>query len=469
MASLLDDLRDIERFFPKGATRTLLAQLDEGIAEINSYRPLAPDLVKKISDLTLTDRVRSSAVTEGNRLSKRETIMVLSGRVIEAGLRRDEVEVRNLARAILEMESLLSNGERPSEQLARHLHGIVLANLSPNAGRYRDGAVAITGAPYAPPLAAEIPILMRSLFEMYAEYERKMFTDGEFNHHPVVIASWLHWALARIHPFEDGNGRLARLLQDYVLLRAHYVPSTLQPEDREGKYYESLAEADDGNGRHFVEMIARNSLKTVDTYLTVIREERERRDWLSDIIQVAKERVRQSDYRRFLVIQRTSNLLRNEFALVTEQLAVQMRGIASLRFRDYKNLAFEQFQQIEREGRAKRTWFFGVEIRVGENRLRYIFWFGGHHPRPDDIVAEEEWPSKVVILVSVEDEEEYYRLLDAIEEDRVTLREIVPANSRFWRRRYNPVSKKMEWDTDVTAGAIVRQFYEEVFRRIGIV
>jgi len=112
MASILEEIQDIQRFLPKGATLALIEQLDEGVKEINAYRPLAPELVKKISESTLLDRVRSSAVTEGNRLSRRETIMVLSGQVIAAGLRRDEIEVRNLARAILEMEDLLSREER---------------------------------------------------------------------------------------------------------------------------------------------------------------------------------------------------------------------------------------------------------------------------------------------------------------------------------------------------------------------
>jgi len=350
--------------------------------------------------------------------------------------------------------------------VARHLHRIVLEELSPNAGKYRQGDVAIAGAPFSPPSAVDVPPLMHALFKILAEFEKE--------NHPVVVASWLHWALARIHPFEDGNGRIARLLQDYILLKARYVPSTLQPEDREGVYYESLAEADKGNGRSFAEMITRNALKTADLYLAIIREQKERDQWMRNITQMAKERVKQSDYRRFLVVQRGSNLLKNEFALVSRSLADEMRGFVQIKFRDFKSLDFEQFQQIEREGKAKRTWFFGIEIRVGESRLRYIFWFGSHRQRPDDIVDISRFPSKVAILVSVEEEEDNYRLLDTVEEDQVTLREIIPAGASFWRRRLNPVAKKkekmeMEWDVDITAGRIVRDFYSEVLRKIGVV
>lgn len=58
-------------------------------------------------------------------------------------------------------------------------------------------------------------------------------------------------------PFVDGNGRVARLVQDYVLLKNNYVPASVQPEDRERNYYEALEGADLGDGEDFLEIVAK--------------------------------------------------------------------------------------------------------------------------------------------------------------------------------------------------------------------
>ncbi len=78
-------------------------------------------------------------------------------------------------------------------------------------------------------------------------------------------------------------------------------------------------------------------------------------------------------------------------------------------------------------------------------------------------------PSDIVILVSAEEDDNYYRLLDDIEEDRVSIREAVPSGGLFWRRRYNPISERSEWDTDVSGGEIARTFIQEVLGKLGLV
>lgn len=66
-------------------------------------------------------------------------------------------------------------------------------------------------------LAAETPIKMGELIEWLREEEEKK------DMHPVVLASLLHYNFVRIHPFDDGNGRLSRLLMNYILFK-HGLP-----------------------------------------------------------------------------------------------------------------------------------------------------------------------------------------------------------------------------------------------------
>ncbi len=457
-SSEIQEVLNIEMFEPRGASLELINQVQEAIYEIAAKRPLSPHVIGRLEQEILTDRVHSSAVTEGNRLSKRETLVVLSTGVIEAGTRRDEIEVRNLAESIAEFENAIRRKETLSPHFVRQVHHILMRNLEETAGNFRNEDVAISGASVRPPSFLDVPELVREVLQFYESCNDSV---------PILQkAAWLHWSFARIHPFRDGNGRMTRLLQDYALLTAGYPPSALQPEDREGGYYTALEAADQGGGRPLLELIAKNTLRMADRYLSIIRDEDAKVNWLTGVVKAAKEKVKQSDHRRFLLVQRAANIIKRELFELTEQLTDSIPGL-TIRFRDYGSLEFDKFQSIENYGRAERTWFFGLEFRIEETVLRYIFWFGSHHSKPFDIA--DELPSKIVLLVSTEEEHSYYRLLDDLEEERVTLREIVPNGNVFWRRRFDPIAERSEWDTDITGGTIARDFFEEVIKKLGLI
>lgn len=459
MNASIDNLLSAGMFEPRGASVDLVKQVQEAVQEINAHRPLPQSVLERLQGEILADRVHSSAVTEGNRLTRRETIVVLTTGLVEAGSRRDILEVSNLAEAITQVEETLRRHDPLTAHLVRHLHSILLKEIDDTAaGKYRTEDVAISGAKVQPPSFLDVPDLVQQVLTS------PILQDETIN--PVQKAAWIHWAFARIHPFRDGNGRIARLLQDYVLLRANYVPAPLQSEDREGGYYSSLEAADMGGGRPLLEVVAKNTLRMADRYLSIIREEDAKKDWVAKITLAATEKVRQTAHRRFLGVQRSAIILKTEFFNLTSTLSESIPGVV-IRFRDYGSLEYEKFEQIDKFGAAKRTWFFGLEFRIDETVLRYVFWFGSHHRRASDFSAT--MPSNVVILVSGEEAHEYYRLLDELDEDRVTLREIVPAGPMFWRRRFNPVQSQDEWDTNVTGGAIARDFIEEVLAKLGLI
>lgn len=98
---------------------------------------------------------------------------------------------------------------------------------------------------YTPPEHVESQ--MERLLKLYEE------TDGE---HPVTRAAWLHHRFIRIHPFEDGNGRVARALTLLVLLRARYAPLVVDRTQR-GTYLEALDQANAGDLRDLIRLFAR--------------------------------------------------------------------------------------------------------------------------------------------------------------------------------------------------------------------
>ncbi|MDV2467406.1 Fic family protein [Acinetobacter chinensis] len=425
--------------------------------EIDEQRPLAPYIVEKLQEEILFDRVHASAVIEGNKLSRRETIVVLSNGILEAGSRKDQQEVINLADACIYLQDCLDSNQELSVKLIKELHQKLLAKLdNENAGVFRNIDVAISGAKVSPPSHMDIEILIRKVIEVA--------NLSEF--HPIHKAAWIHWAMARVHPFVDGNGRIARLIQDYILLKHRYVPASVQPEDREKNYYDALEKADMGNGEELLEVIAKNVLRMSQRYLSIIRDEKSRTSWVKNIARAASEKVRQTDHRNFLITQKTFDTLKLEFSNVCAELSNELSDM-HIGFKDYGSMDFDKYQKLKANGRASQTWFFGVLFAYGEVRQRFIFWFGMHHRSSDDY---KHFDSNVIcLLVSMEDGAGSNRVLDSYEsEDRITLRELVLENRSFARRRYNPINQKSEWDEQINPSDIVREFIQEVLTKMGL-
>lgn len=73
---------------------------------------------------------------------------------------------------------------------------------------------------------------------------------------PEVEAAWLHQRFAQIHPFQDGNGRVARALASLVFLRAGWFPLVVHRDDR-GEYIDCLEQADSGDLSALVNLLGR--------------------------------------------------------------------------------------------------------------------------------------------------------------------------------------------------------------------
>lgn len=109
----------------------------------------------------------------------------------------------------------------------------------PNNPRRSDGTV----HSYAPPEL--VPSEMGNLVDWFCEHEGVA---------PELEAAWLHHRFTQIHPFQDGNGRVARAIASLVLIRAEYFPLSV-PAERKGEYIDALEAADAGEITELVEFI----------------------------------------------------------------------------------------------------------------------------------------------------------------------------------------------------------------------
>ncbi|WP_305297542.1 Fic family protein [Parvibacter caecicola] len=157
----------------------------------------------------------SSAKIEGNPLTEEQ-----ANRAIEDEHRhflKPEEEVRNYYRALEILDAHLEQRTSPSMELLLEVQQAVIAGASSEKiglrGPMPPGVLfavydSATGAPeYIPPEASDILPLLNELFA-YVEAS---------DDHPLVKAAVIHYQIATIHPFEDGNGRTARLLSGYWL------------------------------------------------------------------------------------------------------------------------------------------------------------------------------------------------------------------------------------------------------------
>ena len=117
---------------------------------------------------------------------------------------------------------------------------------------------------YATP--EETPAKMEELMNWLRGHQEK------HDLHPVIVAVIFHHRFVSIHPFDDGNGRMARLLMNLLLLQDGYPPVVLKKEDRY-TYYAALRQADVGELTPFIELIGENLVHSLDIYLRGARGE----------------------------------------------------------------------------------------------------------------------------------------------------------------------------------------------------
>ncbi|WP_440948298.1 Fic family protein [Methanosarcina sp. T3] len=237
----------------------LLVRINEKMKQLNSMRPIPADTLGRLhEEMRLVHTYHSNAI-EGNTLTLQETKLILEeGLTIGGKSLREHLEVSNNAKAFDRMEELAKKKRSIDHIVIQEIHEIVTRSILEDAGRYRTRNVRITGAVKSPLDWSKIVKLMDELIEKVAESKA----------HPIETASFLHHRFVEIHPFSDGNGRVARLLTNLYLIARDYPPVVLKKEDRK-KYYRSLRAADSGNLGPFANFIAKAVDENLTLYLSI--------------------------------------------------------------------------------------------------------------------------------------------------------------------------------------------------------
>ena len=225
--------------------------------EWNALQPLSDRDREMLSRRFTIDFNYNSNHIEGNTLTYGQTeILLLFGKIVGEADVRDvhEMAASNVGLKMMKEEALLK--ETPlTQHFIRTLHktllredytvyrtlpGGVQTSYVIHAGQYKtrpNSVITRYGDRFEYATPEETPALMSDLVDWYNDAER----SGKFT--PIELAAIFHYRYIRIHPFEDGNGRIARLMANYILTR-HDYPMIVVRSRKKKEYLEALHRTD---------------------------------------------------------------------------------------------------------------------------------------------------------------------------------------------------------------------------------
>lgn len=159
------------------------------------------------------------------------------------------LEIANQARVIEYLADFVAKGRsRITESDVLQIHALTIEGIYPCAGYYRDATtrIEITGTDHKPSQASQVRMDTRDMLEWLYE------VDGGKSHGPLRRASYVLWKINAIHPFNGGNGRVARAVA-YLVMVSEVAPIfagesfVTKLKARKSEYLDGLHAADKGD------------------------------------------------------------------------------------------------------------------------------------------------------------------------------------------------------------------------------
>ena len=174
---------------------------------------------------------------EGSKLTFRETADLLEKGITPRAKPLDDIKEAEAHEKVF--YDMLDYKKDLSLQIVLYWHKKLFESTKADiAGKVRQHQVTISGSKFVPPFPAEIYPLLRELFKWYDKNKNK----SKNKLHPVALAALVHLKFVTIHPFTDGNGRISRLMMNFVLHKHAFPLLNVHYENR-ASYYNALERA----------------------------------------------------------------------------------------------------------------------------------------------------------------------------------------------------------------------------------
>lgn len=350
-----------------------LSNIEKVIDNLNERRDkgLDKNLDQKLKKQLVISQVYHSNAIEGNKLSLRETELILNGMVVNERPLKDEIEAKSLSNATDYLYKLIDGREPLTKRTLLELHGLIMENV-PNiaGGKFRTEEVSIKNSAHTPPSFLTVESHVDSMFQWMNRYSHK--------HSPLIMSTILHHYLTWIHPFSDGNGRVARLFLNFYLLQKGYPEIIIRIADRDN-YYNALIDADGGNLLTLIELFVENIRQTVSIYEEFINESERQLAWKKKYKELSESNYHKAKETYSFQYEVWKNQISVFTALFKENIRKIEEYLPQLKIfiKEYDILSFSQYLDILEDRKVTNTWYLSLKVidPTSHKSVRFIFYF----------------------------------------------------------------------------------------------
>lgn len=173
---------------------------------------------------------------EGSTLTPKEVELILSENIAPNKPLEDVLEAKAAEKTLNFAKKYRS---KLAQDLLLNLHEIYFKDTKPKiAGQYKTAQNRVHGSKFETTPPNLVLTDMKLYFEEYEKLKKEL--------HPLELAAWAHWKLVRIHPFQDGNGRTARVVMNFILQQNGYPMIDIKTKERQ-QYFKALEKCNYNN------------------------------------------------------------------------------------------------------------------------------------------------------------------------------------------------------------------------------
>lgn len=239
----------------------LIGRIDEKNNALKACSEKSPEKVAEIEEEFKITFIYECGAISGNPLSRDEVAQVLAGKVVADKPLVAHLQVVGLGDAYDHMKDLVAKRVPLSEKIIKELHALVMVEKPAERGKYRLESIHVLGAYHQPPEADRVPAKMAK--------QLGKFINPQL--HAVESAVLFLMKFDGIRPFMDANGRVGRLLLNFMLLQQGYPTVSISPDDRDAFYEAIDTYYRDQTSAPMVALIAQYMEERLDDYMAACK------------------------------------------------------------------------------------------------------------------------------------------------------------------------------------------------------
>lgn len=248
-----------KQFISEIYKETWLQKIDKIKKNFSKEQKIMPESAReKELESFMVKFIYNTQKIEGSTLTLKETANLL-----EKGITPNEKPIRDVKEAEAHKKvfyNMLGYEKDLSLQICLFWNKTLLEETKPDiAGKIRNHQVTISMSKFRPPMPAELDILLKEFFDWYSQNKKKL--------HPLELAALAHLKFVTIHPFADGNGRISRIMMNFILSKHNFPLLNIEYKKR-SSYYNALERSQvKKQDNTFIQWFFKRYLKEYQRYL----------------------------------------------------------------------------------------------------------------------------------------------------------------------------------------------------------